>query len=189
MPLDAAEPAATSLLLEFEALRCAARASVASWWYPMVAFGLVAVGGALADAAGGWVPAVWWPVALVSAMVVTARFYRRRSVDLGAVPRYRRYWALWLPITAGAFVLPALVPARAAPVTAWLLVAVGYLIMAGLARSARMGITGGLIAGVGVAGVTLAAPAVASDLLCGLILMASGLSARAHEAHAAAVAT
>jgi hypothetical protein len=144
----------------------------------MVSFGMVAVGGAVATLGPGFIQIAWWTGSLTAAATLTARFYRRRSTSLGMVPKYRRYWLLWLAITFGAFVVPAIAPAGAKAAVAWLVISVGYAVAAAIARSARLAALSVMLGGASAVLVSVSATTATGDVVCGLILIVGGLAAR-----------
>lgn len=176
-----AEPVESTLLAELADLRLARRASSDSWWYPMVIFGLVAIAGGLVSLANDAVQVAWWAGAIAAAMALTARFYRRRSSALGVVPKHRRYWLLWVLITVGAFGGPIVAPAPAKAAAAWIVVALGYAVAAGMGRSARLAVLAGTLGLVSAVVVAVSAPAMTANLACGVVLIGSGLAAHAAE--------
>jgi hypothetical protein len=120
----------------------------------------------------------WRTGSLTAAATLTARFYRRRSSSLGMVPKYRRYWLLWLAITFGAFAVPAIAPAGAKAAGAWLVISVGYAVAAAIARSARLAALSVMLGGASAVLVSVSATTATGDVVCGLILIAGGLAAR-----------
>jgi hypothetical protein len=172
------ELAEATLLAEVGELRRATQASAESWWYPMVSFGLVAVGGGVATMASGTIQIGWWTAGLTSAALLTARFYRRRSASLGMVPRYRRYWLLWLAVTLGAFAVPAVAPAVAKPAAAWIVISLGYGVVAAMGRSTRLAVLAGMLAAASAVQLAVSATSATTDVACGCILIVGGLVAR-----------
>jgi hypothetical protein len=130
-----------------------------------------------------------WTVGSTIAATVTARCYRRRSASIGMVPRYRRYWLLWLAITVGAFTVPAVGPAvakqtaakqtAAKQTAAWTTVlALGYALMAVMGRSTHLAILAGMLGATSAVLTAVSAPAATADVTCGFILVIAGLAAR-----------
>jgi hypothetical protein len=175
------ETAASTLLWDLSELRRVVRQSAGSFWYPMVAFGLVGVGGGVANLGNGAVQIAWWVLALGGAATLTARFYRCRSTALGAVANHRRYWVLWLAITVAVFGSMSIVPVAARAEGPWILVALGYGLAGTMARSARLAVLTMMLGCAAGAAVALTASATVVDLACGLILVGSGLAARRAE--------
>jgi hypothetical protein len=110
------------------------------------------------------------------------------------VPRYRRYWLLWLAITVGAFTVPAVGPAvakqtaakqtaakqtaakqtaakqtAAKQTAAWTTVlALGYALMAVMGRSTHLAILAGMLGATSAVLTAVSAPAATADVTCGL---------------------
>jgi hypothetical protein len=177
MPAESAE----SLVRELDELRQATRASALSWWFPMVVFGLVAIGGGLLAATADAIKLAWWVTAPIAAMLLIAGHYRRHSASVGAVAKHRRYWYLWLPCSAAAFAAPLLAPEAARAAAPWMVIAIGYLAAAGLGRSLRMATLGGLLGAASLALAAGAAGEMTVDVVCGVILLGGGLAAHGAE--------
>lgn len=86
---------AASLLTEIAETRRSTQATAVSLWYPMVVFGLVAVGGGVLTFAGNLAQMVWWAVGVFGGLLLVARFYRRRCASVGLVSRHHRYRPPW----------------------------------------------------------------------------------------------
>jgi hypothetical protein len=175
------ELAASATLSELAELRHAAKASTTSWWFPMVFFGLVAIGGGVLDTASGDLQLAWWAGSVTAASVLTWLFYRHRSASQGAVSKHHRFWLLWMPLSAAAFTAPLVAPPGAEAASAWGVVAFGYLLTGWLARSARVGVVGALLMTVVVLVMVASASSAASDIACGIVLIGSGGLARLAE--------
>ncbi len=168
----------SSLLTEMAELRRATRASTASWWYPMVLFGVVAVGGGVVSLTNDVLQMAWWVAAVAVALLFTARFYQRRAVSLSVVAKHRRYWVLWLLIAAGAFAAPILAPAGAEAPAAWIVLAVGYLAAAGMGRSVRLAVLAAMLGATSAIVALSSATAFSADVACGCVVFGCGLAAR-----------
>lgn len=173
---------ASDLLAEVHLVRATTRSAVRSSWYPMVIFGLGAIGASLVAAVRPGATALWWIVVDVVGVALVVRFYRRRTESFGVLPRHRRVWLVWIFAAVGAFLVSALVPDGLEPVAAWLLVALAYLVLAAVTSMALLAGTGAVLCVVSLLSLGTSSPVVVANLSCGMVLIGTGVMSRRAEA-------
>jgi len=180
-----------STLAEVDEVRRRTRAGLYLSWFPLVLYGVVALGAAALAVVSTRYVGLYWFIAWIACFVGVRRYAIERADRLGLGgtpdPRYTRLWigffvALFVAVTVAINVggTPAVVAATS------ILLGAAYLVIAQWERSGLMAILGVAVA---VSGVALAALdptylVALANLAIGVVLIAGGLYARAAEEHA-----
>lgn len=181
---------AADTLRHIERLRHGTRATLASFWFPLVLFGGLTLASA-AVAWRAWGPAVgaYWALAGPLGGLVTAAYYWRRERALGLEGPWVPHALTGAGIVVGCFLAAGLGQAldseTAIAVAPALVVSVGYLVFAWLDRSA---VLAAVAAALAAAAAALAATSIdARDLaaivalLYGATFLATGVAYRGIE--------
>lgn len=124
------------MLQELEQIRRKARRDAHPFWFPLVLFGVLGLIATPFCVVGkGTGIAVFWGVAGPVGGAVTAFYYRKREMTLGAGVNGLPYVLIALSILAGTFLLGSLGSGTVASAGPMAVVAVGYLGFARLERS------------------------------------------------------
>ena len=149
-PLARHEVALT--LRQVDEARRRTRAAVHPAWFPMVLFGMFGLASTPFCAIGhGTGQGLFWLVAGPVGGVLTARHYRRRTMETGAGVRGGPYWAVAAGIFVGAWLAGASGSPRIQTAGPMVAVALGYLVFARLERSVPIAVCSAALAAVAVA--------------------------------------
>jgi hypothetical protein len=176
---------AEHLIETLESDRRRARGLLASFWFPLILFGAVAMGSAVVIAlAPGVAIAVYWAVAAPAGSVITAIWYRSRHLRVGLGANPWPYILLAITIIVGCFAVGLLGRGSALSFSGpMLVIGVGYLGYSWLERSPLVAVVAMLHAAAGVLLYLVRIPhgfALATALL-GLLWVALGLWFAARE--------
>jgi hypothetical protein len=175
---------ATRALHEVDALRRRTLSERRSTWFPLVLFGVLALGAAVACEVGGdRAVAVYWAVAGPAGGIATGAYAYRRSLRVGVAPSPLPYLVTAVAILVGASLTGALATGSARTTAPYLVVAVGFLVFAWLERHPLAAVTA-VVALVTAMAVVATGPVHGCAILSatfGLAFAATGLALRARE--------
>ena len=181
---DTASASAARTLDEIDRLRRTTRADLGSFWFPLVLFGALTLGGvAVGLVFGDLAIAFWWAVAGPGGGALTAFHYRRRECAIGvrrfAVP----HMATAAGMIVGCFALSALTSGRLQEVAAAFAVAAGYAVFAVLDRNRVLAAVAGAVLAVAVAALAsgIEHPGAVAWTVIGAAMVATGVAARRRE--------
>lgn len=170
---------AAATLHEVDDVRQETRRLVNAAWFPLLLWGTIVLASAPAILAGGAVIAFYWLVAAPAGLLLTARFFRRRSFEHGLASRHWRiYRGLGVAIAVVCFALGAAGSEIVSAVGPMYAVGVGVLVFAALSRVASYAFAAAVL----IVAATLILvgdpgdPALAAALVEGGVLLAAGLA-------------
>ena len=176
---------ATRALREVDDLRRRALSERRSTWFPLVLFGVLALGVAVAcEADDDRAVALYWAVAGPAGGIATGAYAYRRSLRTGVAASPLPYLATAMAILVGASLAGALSSGPARATAPYLVVALGYLVFAWLDRhpvAAVMAVVV-LVAAVAVVATGPAHGCAILSAIFGLAFAATGLALRKAEA-------
>jgi hypothetical protein len=191
--MDAAAAAAAAdehaaTLAELERVSERTRATLRSFWYPLVVIGALTLGaGALKSFASATVLGIYWLLGYSASFLAIGRYYAVRARRVGVAEDARPYVAFWIAFVFASFFLPTIAARiwsyNAAYVTESLIIAIGYVALARLQRSILLALVGAAIGAFGVV-VGIARPAHEAAVWyfgVGAVLVLTGLYAREHD--------
>jgi hypothetical protein len=176
---------ATRALREVDALRRRTLSRRRSTWYPLVLFGVLSLGAAVACEAGGdRAVALYWALAGPAGGIATGAYAYRRSLRVGVAPSPLPYVLTAVAILVGASLTGALSAGSARTTAPYLVVAAGYLVFAWLERHPLAAVTAvaSLVAAVAVVATGPAHGCAILSATFGLAFAATGLALRRAEA-------
>ena len=172
---------ATQALREVDALRRHTLSERRSTWFPLVLFGVLALGAAVACEVGDErTVALYWAVAGPAGGIATGAYAWRRSLRVGVASSPLPYLVTAVAIVVGASLAGALSTGSARTTAPYLVVAVGYLVFAWLDRHPLAAVTAVAVLAAAVA-VVATGPAHGCAILSatfGLAFAATGLALR-----------
>ena len=181
---------AAETLQHIEHLRRGTRATLASFWFPLVLFGVLTLASAVV-AWRAWGPAVgaYWAVAGPLGGAVTAAYHRRRERALGVEGPWVAHALTGAGIVVGCFLAAGLGQALDSEATIAvapaLVVSAGYLVFACLDRSAMLAAVAAALAAAAAAlaatGLDPRQLAAIVALLYGATFLATGVAYRRIE--------
>jgi hypothetical protein len=176
---------ATRALREVDALRRRTLSQRRSIWFPLVLFGVLSLGAAVAcEAAGDHAVALYWALAGPAGGIATGAYAYRRSLRVGVAASPLPYLATAVAIVVGASLAGALSTGSARATAPYLVVALGFLVFAWLDRHpvAAFAALVGLIAAVAVVATDPEHGCAILSATFGLAFAATGLALRRAEA-------
>jgi hypothetical protein len=175
---------ATRALREVDDLRRRALSERRSTWFPLVLFGVLALGAAVACEAGDdRTIARYWMVAGPAGGIATGAYAYRRSLRTGVAASPLPYLATAMAILVGASLAGALTTGSARATAPYLVVALGYLVFAWLDRHpvAAVAAAVALVAAVTVVATGPAHGCAILSAIFGLAFLSTGLALRGSE--------
>jgi hypothetical protein len=136
---------ANDTMMEICRLRRRTRSDLQAFWFPLIVFGALSIGGAAVILASwGLAVALYWAVAGPAGGIATGHYYHQRGRNLGVETPPARYIAVAIAIMVGCFLTGALGGARGSDLTAAvgpsLCISVGYVAFAYLERSVSVAV-------------------------------------------------
>jgi hypothetical protein len=175
---------ATRALREVDALRRRTLSERRSTWFPLVLFGVLALGAAVACEVGDdRAVALYWVVAGPAGGIATGAYAYRRSLRVGVAASPLPYLVTAVAILVGASLTGALSTGSARTTAPYLVVALGFLVFAWLERHpvAAVAAVVGLVAAVAVVATGPVHGCAILSATFGLAFASTGLALRGRE--------